>query len=308
VAVPASPRINIGLGLALLAAFLIASIHLQQDSLWLDEGFSAALVRDDDMPQSWRAVPGYLLGSLRDTLSRSHADVHPPLYFLLLDAWTWVAGESVYALRLLSTFFSLIALAATYAIGRRLVNWQAGLAALLILATAGMFVYYSREMRMYTLLLALATLSMLAYLRWLDRPTLLSAILYGGLLAALLYTHYAGALIVLTQFAHLLLSQPRRILRWLIPAGLALLLYLPWIPVILDQLAIFGRPGAPPFDDAGVALAALIYALTGGYGWLYLISLLGLPFAIRRHGPAIRLPDRIPASVSGRSELRALSV
>ncbi len=287
-ALPSSARL--AACLALLAAFWIVTSHLAQDSLWLDEGYSAAVVRDvHDAPQNLRRLPGYLFHSLRDTLNRSRADVHPPLYFLLLDSWGWVAGESVFALRLLSAFFGLIALAATYALGKRLFGVWTGLAALLILATASAFVYYNRETRMYTLLIALSALSMWAYWRWLERPTWPRVLLYGGLMAALLYTHDAGVLILLTQALHLLLSRPRRILRWLWPAGLALLCFAPWIPVILAQWRSYGQPGAPPFSDLGVALAALSYALTGGYLLLYLLPALGLIFLVRRQGRAALL-------------------
>jgi 4-amino-4-deoxy-L-arabinose transferase-like glycosyltransferase len=157
--------------LALLAAFWVATTHLQRDSLWIDEGYSLSIVRDDQAPESLRDLHGFLLSSLRDTVAGIADDVHPPLYFLLLDGWTWLAGESVFSVRLLSTFFATLGLAATYALGRRLFDYRAGLIALLILGTAGMMVYYSREARMYTLLLAIGALAMLAYLRWLDRPT-----------------------------------------------------------------------------------------------------------------------------------------
>jgi mannosyltransferase len=38
------------------------------------------------------------------------ADVHPPLYYLLLKGWLWIFGDSLAALRSLSVISSLIAL------------------------------------------------------------------------------------------------------------------------------------------------------------------------------------------------------
>src|SRR5215207_3887892 len=121
----------------LLLAFLIASWHLQRESLWDDEGWSLWAVQAD---------------SPVETLSRVQSDVHPPLYFVLLDGWVALAGESVYAVRFLSLLAGMVGLAATYALGKRLFDPAAGLIALALLATSGFFIYYTRETRMYTLL------------------------------------------------------------------------------------------------------------------------------------------------------------
>ena len=274
---PHAPALSryLSLALALLLAFGIASTHLARDSLWFDEGYSLYIVRDAERLSSKSPVTvvRHIFNSLRDTVARTRADVHPPLYFVLLDGWTLVAGDSVNAVRLLSTFLGLIGLAATYALGKRLFNHQTGVVALLVLATAGMFIYYSRETRMYTLLLTLAVLATLAYSRWRERPTRWRTLVYGCLLAALMYTQYVGAFIVVTHGLHLLLTQPRHSGRIVTPAVIALLLYVPWIPALHWQLTTHGGAAAIPFGDLNVALAALIFFLTGGYWGLYLLPL-----------------------------------
>ncbi len=263
------------LALALVLAFGVASIHLATDSLWFDEGYSMYVVRDAEAlrDESPAAVARHLLNSLRDTVARTRADVHPPLYFVLLDGWTLIAGESVFVVRLLSTFFGLIGLAATYTLGRRLFDHQTGLVALLVLATAGMFIYYSRETRMYTLLLALSALATLAYVRWWDAPTRKRTLIYAGLLAALMYTHYVGVFIALTHGLHLLLTRPRKLKLMVAPVMLAEGLYAPWLPALYWQFTTHGGAAAIPFDDLNVALAALIYFLTSGYWGLHLLAM-----------------------------------
>src|SRR5262249_49189558 len=150
-------------------------------------------------------------------------------------------GESVYALRLLSAFFGLIALAATYAVGKQLFDSQTALIAVVVLATASFFVYYTREARMYTLLVAFASLSTWAYLRWQRQQMIRRAAVYGIMMAALLYTHYAGALIILAQIAHcLILSVEKRapLPRLVFPYILAIIIYSPWIPMLINQIRI----------------------------------------------------------------------
>jgi hypothetical protein len=250
----------------LLAAFLIASADLQHDSLWNDEGWTV-----------WAVHSPYLA----DMLARVRGDVHPPLYFLLIDGWVRVAGESVYALRLMSTFFGLIGLAATYAVGRNLVDRWTGLLALVILGTASFFVYYTHEARMYTLLLALGSLATWVYLLWREHPSRLRTLIYGLLMAALLYTHYAGALIILTHLIHLFITSLlprfnwRRIPRMMLPYLLVGFLYAPWLPIFLSQMrANPNGPLAIPVRTDLAAVAALVLLLTGGLWGLYIAPFL----------------------------------
>ncbi len=273
----------------LLAAFAIILTGLGRESLWNDEAWTAWAVRSP---------------YIAETLARVRDDVHPPLYFLLLDGWTLAAGESVYALRLPSAWFALIALAAVYAIGRRCFGGAAGLIALALLATASFFVYYAREARMYSLLLALSTLALWAYVRWRDQPTPRRALAYAALLAALLYTHYAGALVVAAQVIHLVLTPllsfhwppgwgNREPVRWrdrfraALPYVLALAAFVPWLPMALAQFRANpnGPLAVPVPTDAGT-VAALVLLVTGGYGWLWLVVLLwgALRFERRRRG------------------------
>ncbi|MBC7815108.1 MAG: glycosyltransferase family 39 protein, partial [Burkholderiales bacterium] len=283
--------------LALLAAFWISSYHLERESLWYDEAWSMWAVRGD---------------RLTDTLTRVREDVHPPLYFLLLDGWTlpMVAGESAYAVRLLSTLFGMIGLAATYAVGKRLFDRRTALTALILLATASFFVYYNREVRMYSLVLALAALSTWLYLRWLDTPagapTWRRGLIYGLCMAALLYTHYDGALVIVSHILHLIVVNVleartraqhvaplhKRILRLVLPYVMALILFAPYVPIILQQFRSNpnGPLAAPVPTDWGT-VAALIYIYTSTYWWLMLLPFIlgGAIFALRRNGRAALL-------------------
>lgn len=263
----------------LLLAFWIATSDLQRDSLWNDEAWTA-----------WAIQPPYI----RDTLERVRSDVHPPLYFLILNGWTRVVGDSVLALRLPSALFGMIGLAATYALGKHLFDRRTGLMALILLATTSFFVYYTREARMYMLLLALAALSTLLYLRWREHPSWLRTGFYGISMVALLYTHYAGAIIIITHLLHLLatafVGQNR--VRWhikpvlwlVIPYLFALILFAPWLPIFLGQMkANPNGPLAIPVATDWAAVAALVLIMTSG-SWILFV----LPFVVSSAIPRIR--------------------
>lgn len=276
----------------LLAVFTLSTADIQRESLWFDEAYTLYIVRDEGrLPDGLSSTARYVLDSLRQAVERAREDVHPPLYFVLFDVWTLLAGESPYAARLPSALFGLVGLAATYALGRRLFDRPTALIAVLILGTASLFLYYTREARMYTLLLALAALATLAYLRWVEQPTILRTICCAVLLAALPYTHYAGGLLPLTHLVHLLWTRPARIGHLVLPVGLALALFAPWLPSVIWQWNAHGGPAAPPFGNTITAAAALVFFLTGGYWALYLLPF-GLGSALpraRQHSDALSL-------------------
>jgi 4-amino-4-deoxy-L-arabinose transferase-like glycosyltransferase len=272
--------------LILLGVWALGLSQITRDSLWDDEAWSV-----------WAAGAP----RLSIVLERVQADVHPPLYFLLLHGWMRVAGDSVLALRLPSLWMGLIALAGTFAVGARLFDRRTGLWSMALLGAAGFLLYYTREARMYMQLMGLAALSTYACVVWLKRPTVWRAVIYGMSMAAMLYTHYAGGLVILTHLlwgvwlgARAWMTGGRVVVRptIIIPFGLAALLYGAWVPTLLNQLrANPGGPLALPLPTDWGTVAGLLLILTGATGWLVL-----LPFVIgrgvwrvRQHGDALVL-------------------
>jgi mannosyltransferase len=214
-----------------VALGVLARLH-SPSALWLDEALSVGIAR--------RPVP-----ELFEALRR---DGSPPLYYLLLHAWTGAFGTSDVAVRALSTVVSLGALPLVWLAGRRLGGPPTARAALLLLAVSPFAVRYATETRMYALVQLLVAAGLLLLLRALERPTtarLLPVSVVAGLLAL---THY-WALFLLAATAALLLalalkgSRPaRRALAALAGGGL---LFLPWLPTFLFQVRRTGTPWAP---------------------------------------------------------------
>lgn len=259
-----------------VVAFLIATIDLQRESLWNDEAWTAWAVRSP---------------YIRDTLQRVQADVHPPLYFLLLGVFGRFSGDSVLALRWPSALFGMVALASTYALGKQLFDRRTGIIALILLGSASFFVYYTREARMYSLLMALAALATLLYARWRNKPNLWRTFFYGVSMALLMYTHYAAAFIIISHVLHALILQllPRKqqCMKWYtlpLPYFLILVLYAPWLPVFLTQMR--SNPNGPlaiPVPTNWATVAALVLILTGG-SWGLMVA----PFALGNALPRLR--------------------
>lgn len=232
---------------ALLAAALLRGHRLGLPELTTDEAFS------------WRLAT-YPVGEI---VARTATDVHPPLYYVALSAWTSLWGDSPAALRGLSMILGLAAVCLAYPLAREVDRFGrgaanptgppwgiggAGAAAVLVALHADQ-VSHSRQARMYALGAVLAGLSAWLMLRALrsERRAGVWWAAYAVAAASLCYTHYYGAFTVAAQmiFAAVVVAQrwrrsglPRRDVAGLFGAALAAaVLYAPWLPVLRRQTA-----------------------------------------------------------------------
>jgi 4-amino-4-deoxy-L-arabinose transferase-like glycosyltransferase len=258
----------------LLAILLLASFlrfyRLDAQSFWNDEGNSARIAER----------------SLRLIVAGAAGDIHPPGYYLLLHYWREAAGHSEFALRAFSVFAGILAVAFTYALGRRLFGSPTGLFAAFLAALSPLAVYYSQEARMYALLGMLSAAStyllLRVFARWRisesanqqisDFKSPISNLqfplaVYILVAAAGLYTQYAFAFVLLVHnaiFALWWLAKGRR-WRWVaLWAGMQaaiVALYLPWLPIALRAA---GWPSTEPTVSLGRALTDVLRVLTVG--------------------------------------------
>lgn len=225
--------VRLALILVIMAGTGVRAYQLTARSLWFDEAFS------------WRLIQF----PLRDMLRRAAADVHPPLYYLLLKGWRVVFSDSLLAMRSFSVMLAAVTIAAAYLLAASAFRSRtAGLAAAAFIAAAPFQIQYAWEARMYTLGTALALLSTWALLRAVRTAQWRYALLYSLLAAAFAYTHYYA---FFTLAAHLLfvsstvIARTRgrlgEILQWrlswqtLCAALLVAALFLPWLPTFLAQ-------------------------------------------------------------------------
>ncbi len=264
--------------------------HIDAQSLWFDEAWSVYAVRNPppatfEPPRGLRSLTltpaRAAYTDVTATLNRVREDVHPPLYFLLLDGWVWLTGESVFALRYLSLLVGLVGAAALYWLACDLFGGVAGRYALLLYGTAVLFVAYTQEARMYTLLMTLAVASTAAYRRLVRAPSRWRVGLYAVAAALALYTHYAAALVLLAHGLHILLTRRGGLLALVAAAAL----FTPYLPVVWGQLV--ANPGgalAAPIATDFAAVRGLWLMVTGGWGWLYALVLAAAGVA------AVRVP------------------
>jgi mannosyltransferase len=243
------------LGLPLLA-LLGLSAYLRTrglgDSLWIDEGISVGIASHPAAE-----IPGLL-----------RQDGSPPLYYLLLHGWIELAGTGEAVLRAPSLVFALLTVPAALWGGWSLFGRRAGwlcaaLAALLPFLTA-----QAQEARMYSLVALLSVLAAAAFLHGFVRARRGFVVLFGLVLALLLYTHYWALFLILgalAAFAALLAGARRDERRQLavdgvLAFGLPLLAFAPWVPTLAFHLEHTGAPWSNPPPAIALAVAAALAA------------------------------------------------
>jgi mannosyltransferase len=261
------------LGLMLLVA-VSAGVRTRElgVGLWVDEALSIGIA-DHRLAE----IPAVL-----------RQDASPPLYYLLLHGWMAVAGRSEAATHALSVLFAVLAVPAALWAARGPLGDRAGWFAAVLAAVHPFLTAYAQETRMYALLAALGFVATGSWIRTFATPTRnmrarrLPALGFSLSLAAMLYTHnwalFFGAGTALAWGVLLVAGsqdERRRLRRTgLMSYGLALVLYLPWVPSLLYQARHTGAPWAtaPTLD----ALLDVPAQLLGEVTWPALLLVCGI--------------------------------
>ena len=137
----------LGLILIVVGTILRVRQYLFNRSLWMDEAFLSSNI----VPRSY----GALLEPLND-------DQGAPIGFLLIEKLATAAfGNSEYALRLVPLLAGIAALPLFYFAARRIVGRTAALTGLGLLAFSRPGIYYSTEVKRYSVDLAVTVLILL---------------------------------------------------------------------------------------------------------------------------------------------------
>jgi len=258
---PTTPRLLVALALSLACLGAVARFwDLGRMVVWHDEVFSVA------------RVLGYGAGEAQDALynaghvlrpkdlqrfqtadpSRTWADTwralqghpeHGPLYYLLARIGSGLTESAVVGLRGTSAALSLLLLPAMAWLARELFGrGPAPWIAVALAAVAPIHLLYAQEARQYAFWSVLVAASSAALLRALRRGGSSDWALYAGLVAVGLYTHLLMAVTIAIHALYGLWREHRHptalrgfALRFAAAAGTALLLFLPWIIVMLHR-------------------------------------------------------------------------
>lgn len=201
---------------------------------WIDEGIAVGIAS-----QPFGDIPG----SLR-------LDGAPPLYYLILNLWMFAFGTTEAATHTLSLLFAVAVIPAALWAGWSLFGRRAGWFCAALAGLNPYLAYYANETRMYSLVVLLVVLSTAAFVHVFvyGRRRYLPAFVVT--LTLLAYTHSwgllfgvgAGTAAVLCALASA--DRRRRVTDVALAFATVAVLYLPWVPTLLYQLAHDPNPWA----------------------------------------------------------------
>lgn len=202
----------------LLAACAIRLYHIDLQSIWFDEGWSAYAANQHTLYDAFQADA-----------------TNPPLYYVFLNITTRFWGDSVFSLRFFSLLHGIVVIALASRLAKQLYGFRAGMCAAALTAFNPLLWWAAQEARMYTLMAVLVLLAALSWHSLLIKPSHNAWILLFLSELAILYTHNTGPIVViwlnLATVASWLLR--RKFCRpawrvWVIVQGLIAGLWLPY--------------------------------------------------------------------------------
>lgn len=236
---------DVGLALIVLLGFAVRVYHLGFAELAGDEGFSYVFIQ-----QSYGQI-------ISDTLAMR--EPHPVGSYFLQKVWGNLTGISEFALRFPSVWFGVLAIALVWRFARELgFSRSVALASAALMAFGPFAVFYSREMRMYSILLALTLASTLLMWMLLRHAAWRIALAYIAVSWLALQMHYYAGFVFIAQNLFVISSAtflpdeflrasapsqpeggrvaPAPLAQWIAAQAALLALSLPWLIAARDVL------------------------------------------------------------------------
>ena len=239
--------VSFGLYYISFVILIFSFVCLLNKVIWVDEACSISMLKH----------------SLKDIIMLNINDVHPPLYYLGLKIFYSIVHGLFNGLNIIyiSKIFSFIPLIILFIFGLKKVRTKYGnlVASLFLLFISGMpqLMQYFVEIRMYSWALCFTTIAFVYLFDVIDNNNKKSWILFTifSLLSA--YSHLYSCLCIVLMFSYILIyslccKKYDLLKKWFKYGIITIILYLPWIIVILNQMKnVSGGFWIPPitFND-----------------------------------------------------------
>lgn len=204
--------------LIIIINVFLKAYNLHGASLWFDE------VSQINMS----------LSSFKDIISNSFDTPNGLLYTVILSFWMKLFGIGEVATRSLSVIFSVVTVPFIFFFARKHFNAFTAIFASLMFTVSHLHLYYSHEVRSYTLVSLLVVISFYVFLDIIHEPKRHKTIILVIINTLLLYTHLTSILIFAAQGLYIIIypKHPKKI--W--PIGLSFI-----IPVLFLSVWFFNN-------------------------------------------------------------------
>jgi len=172
--------------------------------------------------------------------SSFNVDVHPPLFFILLWFWAKVFGNSDFALRMFSVAAGIGSIVIFYLLVELLIDKTCAWIAALFMAVSPFHVFYSQEIRGYTLLLFVSVLTLYFFSKFAKQGKTVNIIGYILSATSIFYTHNLGFISFVTVNILFLIEskfhrREGKLKKWILAQLITLILAGPAIIKTLEQ-------------------------------------------------------------------------
>lgn len=205
----------------ILGAIMYLSISLTRN-IWFDESYSVAIIKH----------------SFAEICRITANDVHPPLYYFMLKIFTLIFGNDIIVMKVFSVISSILFASLGFTHIRKILGDKAGIIFTILAIFTPAMLDNADEVRMYGWAIYFVTLcGIYAYKAYISNSNK-DWILFGvfGILSA--YTHYYALMGIafVNLFLIIAVIRRKRVAKCFIVAISEIILYIPWIAVLLGQI------------------------------------------------------------------------
>ncbi len=234
---------NKSLILILFLGTILRFFNLGSHSLWNDEMDTLYTAKMSLSDYIFTAVP---------------IDLHPPLFISILHFVTYI-GTSNFVMRTIPAIFGIATILISYIFITKIFGKEYGIMTAFLLAISPYNIFYSQEMRPYTLMTFLSVVSLYFFYELCigNRKAWLGWI---GLSIILMYTHYYSIFLILAQVIYYVYTN-RKETSEIVPMVRSLLvMFIAYLPLILFMLIngiINPIPSAFPHTNGSLSVVMI---------------------------------------------------
>lgn len=210
-----------------LLGFILRMINLDKSTgMWLDESNTYNIAK--------QSFPFGIMHMLK------YYEPHTPLYYFILHFWMRLFGDNDYTLRLLSVIFGTLTIPLGYLAGKQLKDNFTGIVTSMLICCNSQLIYFSQEVRMYSLISCLIIFLVYFLIKIKENPTKLDYICLTITNTFLLYSFFSSFVIIILQAiimsTYLYLYKRTNLKNYILSIIGSILLFLPYIPILVYQI------------------------------------------------------------------------
>ncbi len=193
-------------------------------SVWGDEAYTFAMLKH----------------SFGDMCSITAADVHPPLYYILLKIFTYPFGYSLLSAKIFSiiTYIAIIAFGGYHI--RKIINERTAIMFMVLFLFYPFMLAYSLEVRMYSLAAMFVFMSAIYAYKVYSEDKKINIVLYALFTLCSAYTHYfalmAAGIVFLELLVFVIKNKREKLKQLIIATAVMAIGFIPWLGKLLGQL------------------------------------------------------------------------